>query len=514
VSPRSRSSRASVQTVDGWPPRWLTEVPVADLRRSRGGDVVEFGEALCRITKDSIAGSVGQPIKFRPWQSELTRHLLAVRADGRLRHRQALIGLPRKNGKSSWLAVIALEHLLFGPAGGEVYSCAADREQARLVFGTVREMVRLDPELSELLKVTRDAIFNPTNGATYRCLSAEAFTKEGLNPTLVAFDEVHAQPNRELWDVMALAMGARVEPLLVGITTAGVRYEASGQDSLCYGLYQYGKRVVASEVEDPSFFFAWWEASLDADHRSRDTWAASNPGFGDLVAEEDFQTSVRKTPEAEFRTKRTNAWVSGAVTWLPSGVFESRAIDGRKIEPLRRVVLAFDGSRTGDTTGFTVHDVDTGHCIVGGLWERPPDAIDWSVPRSQVKDEIRAACRTWDVVEIAWDEYLWLDAAEELEAEGLPVQAFPQTPSRTVPATQRLYEDVMDGRFTHDGDPRLVRHVGNASVRTDARGSRLAKEHKHSNRKIDLAVCAVMGNDRAAWWRDNAANYDVAASLY
>ncbi|MFZ9845470.1 MAG: terminase large subunit domain-containing protein, partial [Candidatus Nanopelagicaceae bacterium] len=238
--------------IGGWPPRYLTKLSKEEYAKSRGNEIIDFVEALCRITKDSVAGHAGQPLIFRDWQKELTRNLFAVNKDGRLKHKIALIGLPRKQGKSAWLSSLALEHLVLGPSGGEIYSCAADRDQAKIVFGTAKEMIRLEPEL-QFLDVYRDAIYNPKNGTTYRALSAEAFTKEGLSPTFVAFDELHAQPNRELFDVMSLAMGARQNPMLVAITTAGVKTDTSGKDSLCYELYNYGKRIVNGEVKDSSF---------------------------------------------------------------------------------------------------------------------------------------------------------------------------------------------------------------------------------------------------------------------
>lgn len=498
MSPSSK--RSSGRRVDGWPPRWLTPVPAADVKRGDGEHAAEFIEALCKVTKDSVAGASGAPIVLRGWQRQILGHLLARRPDGRYRHRQALVGVARKNGKSALGAGLALYGLVMGPDGGEVYSCAGDREQARIVFGTARRMIELEPELADVCKLYRDAI--EYGGSVYRVLSAEAFTKEGLNPTLVLFDEVHVQPSRELWDVMALAMGARVEPLMVGITTAGVRSDSTGGDSLCYQLYQYGKRVAAGEVDDPSFFMGWWEpTSSDADHRLPETWREANPGFADLVAEEDFTSAVLKTPEAEYRTKRCNQWVSSAVAWLPAGSWEECADPSRRIEPHAKVVLGFDGSRTGDCTALVAVTVeDKPHIEVVGLWEKPRDVLDWSVPRAEVKDTIRGACRRWDVVEIAWDEYLWLDAAEDLEAEGLPVVIFPQNITRMGPATQRMYESVADRGVTHSGDPRLARHVANCTVKTDARGSRIVKDRPGSPRKIDLAVCAVMARERAAFW--------------
>ena len=497
----SSSPTGKTRTKKSSPPRWQTKVSPADLKRSRGDEIVDFSEALCRITKDSIAGHAGELIKFRDWQSDLTRRLFAVTADGKLKHRTALIGLPRKNGKSAWLASVALEHLVFSAGGSEVYSCAADREQAKIVFNTVKEMVRLEPEL-EFLQTYRDAIFNPKNGTTYRALSAEAFTKEGLSPTLVCFDEVHAQPNRELWDVMSLAMGARTEPLMIGITTAGVKVDSSGKDSLCYGLYQYGQKVASGEIDDPSFFFAWWEATDQAaDFRDPNVWRESNPGFDDIVAAKDFESVINRTPESEFRTKRLNQWVSTSDTWLPAGSWDN-CIDVKEVPDGAGIVLGFDGSFNGDCTaivGVTTEEIP--HVFIVEMWEKPDgESADWQVPVQDVEDAIRNACLKWQVEEIACDAYRWARSFQILEDEGLPVVLFPQNASRMTPATTRFYEAVMNKNLTHDGDPRMARHVSNATLKVDNRGSRLAKENRNSTRRIDLAVASVMALERAAWW--------------
>lgn len=495
----TNSAPASKARGDGWPPRWLTPVPAADIERGDGPLYVDFVETFCRVTKDSFAAPVGALIAVRPWTRRLIGHLYARRADGRLRHRQALVGLPRKNVKSTTGAGLGLGGLVLGPDGSEVYSCAADKEQARIVFGTARRMVEMDPELSELLKLYRDAIEYRATGSVYRVLSAEAFTKEGLNPNTVLFDEVHAQPNRELWDVLALASGARRDPLMIGITTAGVRTDSTGQDSLCYSMYQYGRRVASGEVDDPSFFMAWWEALADADHRDPETWRDANPGYGDFIDPEDFASAVLRTPEPEFRTKRCNQWVSTAATWLPHGAW-AQCVDERPIPDLAEVVLGFDGSFSNDSTALVA--VQTGgvpHVDVVACWEIPPGAdTSWRVPIADVEDAIRQACRRWKVREIVCDPFRWARTYQALEAEGLPIVEFPQSPQRMVPATQRFYEAVLNGGVTQSGDPRLARHVDNAVLKVDARGSRLAKDTRNSPRKIDLAVAAVMAFDRAS----------------
>lgn len=482
----------------GWPPRWLSKTTPAERRRGDGPLAAQFVNDLCRITKDTVAGPVGAPIVLRPWQTGLLDALLARKADGRLRHRQALIGMPRKNGKSALGSGLALFWLLFGPEGGEIYSCAAEKEQAKIVFGMARRMVELEPELAEHITLYRDVMEVKSTGSIYRALSAEAYSKEGLNPTGVLFDEVHAQPNRELWDVMALAMGARVEPIMVGITTAGVMTDNTGRDSLCYSMYRHGQQVVRGEVADPTFFFAWWEpkAGVQADHTSPKVWKEANPGFGEIVSADDFVALLPKTPENEFRTKRTNVFTQDAVAWLPFGAWD-RCADRHGIPDGTEVVLGFDGSFNNDSTALIVATCEERpHVDVAGLWENPGDE-GWRVPIFDVEETIRQACRRWQVREIVCDPFRWARTYQILEAEHLPIVEYPQSPARMVPATQRFYEAVLNGEITHSGNPDLARHVGNAIVKTDSRGSRLDKP-KHGGRKIDLAVAAVMAFDRAA----------------
>ena len=492
----------ATKKIQGFPPRWLSPVAEADLKRSRGNDIADFAEALCKITKDSIAGHAGEDLIFRPWQRELTKQLFAVKADGTFRHRIGLVGLPRKNGKSAWLSAIALESLVLGAQGGEIYSCAAEKEQAKIVFNTAKEMVRLHPELSELLTVYKDTIHNPKTGSVYRALSSDAFSKEGLNPTLVCFDELHAQPNRELFDVMSLAMGARIEPMLVAITTAGVKSDNSGKDSICFSLYEYGKRIALGEVDDPSFFFAWWEANNDGDYRDPNAWKEANPGFDDIVAADDFASAILRTPEAEFKTKRLNIWTSTSDTWLPHGAWDVLS-DPREIPDGTDVVLGFDGSFNGDCTAIVAVSVgEIPHIMPVAVWEKPDEAdASWQIPVLEVEDAIRAAATRWQVLEIACDPYRWARTFQVLDDEGLPVVTFPQTASRMTPATTRFFESVVNSTLTHNGDARLARHIANAQLRTDNRGSRLAKEAKGSKRRIDLAVSSVMALERASWWQ-------------
>lgn len=483
-------------------PLIVTSVPPADRKRGEGEFVARFVNGYCRITKESWGGHAGELIALRPWQTkDIISNVYARRPDRRLRHREALIGLPRKNGKSALGSSFGLHGLVMGTDGSEIYSCAADKDQARIVFNVAKRMVELDPELSGMIKVYRDSLEYVETGSIYKVLSSEAFTKEGLNPSVVIYDELHAAPTDELYNVMVQAFGARRDPLLIIITTAGVMSDQTGGDSICYRRYQYGKMCASGEIDDPTFFMCWYGAPDGADYKDPKVWEAANPGYGDLIDPEDFSSVVKKVRESDFRTKRLNQWVAQKETWLPQGAWMANRTDREFVQPGKGVVLGFDGSKSGDCTALVAVTIEAEPRVeVLGLWEKPESTMDWKVPRGEVKDAIRKACRTYRVREIAWDEWLWLDAAEELEEEGLPVVAFPQTLSRMGPATQRFYEMVTTHHISHDGNPSLARHLDNAILKTDSRGARLMKDARNSPRKIDLAVAAVMAADRAGWW--------------
>lgn len=486
-----------------WPPRWLTPVPEEAVANGEGQLAVDFAEAFGIITKDSVAGKQGQPLNLRGWQQELIKNIFA-HENGGLRHSINLVGMPRKNGKSALGSVLALYSLILGPRGGEVYSVAAEKEQARIVFADARRIIENSPDLTQVTNLYRDAIEVPSLGSVYRVLSAEAYSKEGLNPHFVLFDELHAQPNRELFDVMSLAMGSRGNlATLLAITTAGVKADSTGKDSIAYSLKQYGEKVATGEVEDSSFFMAWWEAV--GDHRSKETWQEANPGFGDLNAESDFESAVRRTPEPEFRTKRCNQWVSSQESWLADGLWESAKADF-EIQPDDEIVLGFDGSFNNDATvvvGATIpKDNEPVKVFLVGAWEKD-SAIhdeDWKVDIREVEQTIIDFCRKHpNVREIACDPFRWERTMELLETDyGLPIVEFPSTSARRmVPACAKFYDAVGDNNLIHDGDPTLARHLDNAVVKIDNLGPRIVKDKRGSPRKIDGAVAAVIAVDRA-----------------
>jgi phage terminase large subunit-like protein len=493
--------------VSSWPPMWLTPVAPEAIARGDGDVAIEFAETFGSISKDGIAGKVGDALVLRPWQRELIRHLYARDEKSGLIARTALIGTPRKNGKSALSSTaIALYSLLAeGIDGGEVYSIAAEKEQARIVFGEAKRIVE-STELSEMVKVYRDALFVPETNSVYRVLSAEAYSKEGYNPHRVIADELHAHKDRSLFDVMSLAMGNRGSiAQLIAVTTAGVKKDITGQDSIAYSLYQYGQKVARGEIEDPSFFMAWWQAKDDADHRDPKTWEEANPGFDDLVAKDDFESAIRRTPENEFRTKRLNQWVSSQSAWLPAGIWEE--LEGRReITPDDEIILGFDGSFSGDCTALVACSIpkteeEKPYIWLVKAWEKDLTIHDdnWRVDIQEVEDTILEFVQKYPKTrEVACDPFRWQRSMEVLADKGVPIVEFPSTSARRmVQACAKFYDSVTGKTLEHDGDPTLSRHLDNAVTKIDNLGIRIVKENRYSPRKIDAAVASIIAFDRA-----------------
>jgi len=486
-----------------WPPAWVT--PSQLEFGSKGADAVDFINTFVTLTKDSIAGNAGQNIRLRSWQEKLLEETLELDEHGLFKKRTAVWSMGRKNGKSALVTGLGLWFLINGDEGGEVYSCAAEKEQARITFGDARKIIEREPELAGLCNIYRDVIEVPSTGSIWRVLSAEAYSKEGLNASAVIFDEAAALKDRAMWDVMQLSMASRRQPMMLATTTCGVKSDSSGQDSTAYQLYQYGQKVARGEIVDPSFYMAWWEAPADSDHRLEETWVKANPGYGDLNSKADFESMVKRTPEAEFRTKRCNQWVNSQNTWLPAGVWDTLADTDVVVGEFDEIVLGIDGSFSGDTTaivGVTVPKSrdDKPHVFLVQAWEKQPDDLDdWRVDTLEVEQTLIAFCQSHpNVKELAFDPFRWQRSMAVLQDLGLPVVEFPSTsPRRMVAACSKVFDSVTEATLTHDGNPLLARHLDNCVLKIDNIGPRIVKESRNSPRKIDAGVAFVIAYDRA-----------------
>ena len=453
-------------------------------------------------------------MQLRPWQREILNDIFELRKDGRRRYRRGLLMMPRKNGKSILASGIAL-YSLFTEMGAEVAIVAGDRAQARIVFRECARMVELDPILSRKLHTLRDVIEYPETGSVLRVLSADASRAEGYNFSTVIFDEVHIQPDDRLWATVNLGSGARRNPLVLGISTAGAKINTRGAFSLCYSLWQYGQRIKTGEVDDPTFYFQWFAAPEALEWNSAEAAAAANPAYGDFLDPEDFTAAARSLPRDEYETKRLNRWVTSSESFLPQGVWEACEDKALTLDKADPIVLGFDGSFSNDSTAIVACRISDKALFVLGHWERGIDeALTWRVPVEEVEAAMTGICLSHEVKEIVCDPFRWQRSMEVWQQMGLPVVEFPQTPGRMVPATAAMYDAVVNGNVKHDGDPRLARHAANATPYYSRNGLMVKKEAKQSLKRIDLFVAAIMAHSRAGTLATAAAQKPAAAVQY
>jgi phage terminase large subunit-like protein len=444
--------------------------------------VARFARAYVRVPRGH---GVRQPLRLRPWQ----RSLIAATWDAKPRPRLADWMLPRGQGKTSLTAVLALYELVAGPEGAQVVVVATDERQAGLCHRVASRMVELHPDLEARVQQYADALTVPARGSSFQVLPAVPKRLEGLDFTLAIVDEA-GRVDQEVYEVVSLATGKQKSSVVLAIGTPGPELEETVLGRL--------RTYAIDHPDDPLVVWREHSAAGFEDHPvDCRHWELANPAGGDFLAWDGLEAVLPpKMREASFRRARlcqlTDQLEDG---WLPPSAWAACADATVTIPDGAEVVLAFDGSFNGDTTVLVAASVDQRpHIDLVELWE--PDGRQ--VPVVDVEYAIRQACRRWRVLEIAADPFRWARSLQLLDGEGLPVVEFPQSPGRMTPATARFYEAVVNGQLTHSGDSRIARHIGNAVLREDARGARLAKERKGSPRRIDAAVAAVMAHDRAA----------------
>ena len=293
---------------------------------------VAFIESLCH-TKGTWAG---KPFELIDWQERIIRDLFGIlKKNGYRQFNTAYVEIPKKQGKSELAAAVAL--LLCcgdGEERAEVYGCAADRQQAGIVFDVAADMVRMCPALNKRVKILasqKRMVFQPTN-SFYQVLSAEAYSKHGFNIHGVVFDELHTQPNRKLFDVMTKGSGdARMQPLYFLITTAG-----TDTQSICYETHQKALDILEGRKIDHTFYPVIYGAREDEDWTSPEVWKKANPSLGITVGIDKVQAacdSAKQNPgeENSFRQLRLNQWVKQSIRWMPMHKWDACAFPFRKM---------------------------------------------------------------------------------------------------------------------------------------------------------------------------------------
>lgn len=493
--------------------------------KSAADYAVAFIENLCH-TKGTWAG---KPFELIDWQEQIIRDLFGtLKPNGYRQFNTAYIEIPKKQGKSELAAAVAL--LLTcgdGEERAEVYGCAADRQQAAIVFDVAADMVRMCPALSKRVKILasqKRLIYTPTN-SFYQVLSAEAYSKHGFNIHGVVFDELHTQPNRKLFDVMTKGSGdARMQPLYFLITTAG-----TDTHSICYETHQKAKDIIEGRKIDPTFYPVIYGADESDDWTDPKVWKKANPSLDITVGIDKVKAaceSAKQNPGEEnaFRQLRLNQWVKQAVRWMPMEKWDKCAFAVDEDELEGRVCYGgLDLSSTTDITAFVLVfpplDEEDEYIILPYFWI-PEDNLTLRVNRDHVPYDvwerqgylqttegnvvhygfieqfIERLGERFNIREIAFDRWGAVQMVQNLEGMGFTVVPFGQGFKDMSPPTKELMKLVLEQKIAHGGHPVLRWNMDNIYIRTDPAGNIKADKEK-STEKIDGAVATIMALDRA-----------------
>ncbi len=485
---------------------------------------VKFIESL----KHGKGRWAGKNFKLLDWQYEIITKLFGTinEETGFRQYRVCYVEVPKKNGKSELAAAIALK-LLFADneAGAEVYSAASDRSQASLVFNVAANMIRNNKELSIRSKIidSQKRIVVPKTTNFYAALSADVKTKHGFNSHGVIFDELHAQPNRDLWDVLTLGSGAaRNQPLIFAITTAG--YD---RNSICWEIHEYADKILRGVIEDDTFLPVIFGVPEDVDWEDQEYWKQANPSLGHILRLEDMvldYKKVKETPSQQnnFRRLRLNQWTQSSTRFIDikkweecRGEIDINALRGKEC------YLGLDLSSTTDLTALSlVFPLDDGRFVCMfyfwipeekkaerirldrvpyDVWEREGlvEVTDGNlIDYDYVIKTIKQLADMYYVKEIAFDRWGSAYISTKLQEEGFKMVEFGQGYASMSPATKDLEAKILNKQLLHGGNKVMRWMMDNLVVRTDPAGN-IKPDKEKSTQKIDGCVALIMALDRA-----------------
>jgi phage terminase large subunit-like protein len=473
---------------------------------TRGREVADWIETHCIHTQ---AQWYGQPFRLMPWQRTVLKQLFTIdRATGRRQYRWAYISVPKKQGKTELMAALALWFLIASGEPSPLVVCAAGSEdQADLIYGAARIMVEESPTLRLVAECFESEITVASiPGARLVRVAASArkygSTLDGKNTYVVICDELHVwegDRGEVEWGTLTRSTGARREPMVIQITTAGF-----DRDSICWRQYEIAKKVLADPSINPRYYAHIVEAPDGADHTDPEVWRAANPSYDVTVREEFFADQLAVQPENEFRRFHLNQWTRSAECWLPPGAWDACTGDAT-IPAGAGVAVGVDVALRYDHTAVLVaHAREDGTVAVQSkVWEPTPDM---KLDIGAVKAHIRELARTYTVTGVSYDPRFFELAAADLTDEGIPMIEQPQSVERMVPACKHAFELIVSGRLVHDDDPVLTDHVLSAVQREGERGWTLSKGR--SRRKIDACIAMCLACWEASQPADTGSVYE------
>lgn len=492
----------------------------------KAADAIRFIESL-KLTKGEYRN-----VNFilPDWQRKFVEELFGrMTPEGVRQYQKAFLAIPKKNGKTALAAALGIRLLCAdGEEGAEVYSAAASRDQATLVYREMRDMIKQVPRLKARTRwydSVKRIVYTTRSGAEniYQALSADADYSDGINPSGVIVDELHRHKTRDLYDLLNEGSGTRRQPLTIVITTAG-----TDKATVCYEEWEYARKVAAG-MEDPTFLPIIYEMPEDADWTDEREWHKCNPALGDFLRIDDLRKSVREALEKpakqnSVRRLRFNQWTSAESRWFDLGAWDTCGrdliVDIEKRNEGRRCYGGLDLASTGDLAAWVLvfprddagYDVlvrsylpaaalekrtkhapaFAGWAAEGFLHVTPGDAIDYDY----IKADVLADAERYQIAEIGYDPWNATQVAIQLQGEGLTC-----TPVRqgfaTLSGPSKLFETLVSrGEIHHGGHPVARWCADNVQVETDAQNN-IKPSKKYSTEKIDIIAAMVTATERA-----------------
>jgi phage terminase large subunit-like protein len=463
----------------------------------------------------------GQPLKLEPWQQAHVGCAFGwKRPDGTRRYREVFDYEPRKNGKTTKLGgLINLVAFCDNEPGAQIYSAAAEREQAALVYRQTKGQIVANEELNEKVKIFSSfKSIEYLNGVTYKALSADAETKHGFNTHFVVVDELHAQTKRDLVDVLITSTGSRRQPMVWYITTADFKRE-----SICNEKYDYACKVRDGIINDPSFLPIIYETKPEDDWKSEKVWRKANPNLGVSVSLEYLQRECKRAQdipsyENTFRrlhlnqqTEQDERWISLDLWATGNEPFDVEMLNDKECW----AGLDF-GWRDDYAALVLVFPVDDEFYVLPWFWlprdgrrdkYRPPTSEfvsaglvtlteSNSTDIEAIYTTLRECAKKYELKGIVLDPNNARKQAQDFQSEGYEVVEFYQTKSKYNEPCRFLESLLKEGKLHHGGHRVLTWMAANVAIETDGLGQIMPKK-KVSSEKIDGICAMVMGLAKA-----------------
>jgi phage terminase large subunit-like protein len=502
----------------------------------------------------------GQRFELFPWEHQIVSDVFGtLNARGLRQYRTVYIEIPKKNGKSELLGAIANKHLFDkDEPNGEIYGCAGDRSQASIIFDTAVEMIMQEPYLKKqvdkgIVKI-RDSyklIENTETGTSYKVLSAESFTKHGYRPSIVLFDELHVQPNRDLFDTMTKgSFLARRQPLLWIITTAG---DDPDRVSIGWEIHEKAETILkARAAGNTSKDIPTWYPIIygypGEDIYNEKNWAQANPSLGLSLQVEDLreiaaEAKLSPADERTFRWLNLNQWITTKLTgWLPIDLFDETNGEWNRNDLLGAdCYIGGDFSTTTDLSGtalvFPPQEKFDEWRVIWDCWipeenmrERvrtdhvPYDkwaAEGWINPtpgtwidHTRIRDRFKEYKNLYKLIELPFDVSFATMLINELQSElGLTVVDIPQQYATLTDPMNQIELLLRQKKMTHEANPVARWCFGNTAISKNGNAQiKYVKEHRGKSvdrtKRIDLIAAWVNGMARARFYSQGKSIYE------